>query len=140
MSKIKLLVIEIDSDGDFSWDSTSYKRDLDEFGYKKDYIEVYFDNPTNEDLCRVLKKFVEEFKESFSSHRGLTDVRDSICSSILEYLENNFYYDMIYENGNYSAFIRLKELTSTEVVFENTGKVSNITSFDRERRGTLYYP
>lgn len=106
MENIKVLKINIKSDNDFYWNSSSYPRGTNNYGDLEDTVVVYLNNPNTLSIVEVLVKFAKEFRLSFESDREyLNEVRDKIVRTLLKSmrkcLKNKENINVFYSEGNY---------------------------------------
>lgn len=140
MKEIKMLVFRVYSDGDFYWDSKTFPREINECGYKTDDIIIYFDNPTIEDINKVLLVLAEDFENSFNTSREtLNSVKNDIVQKLVSCaFENKFenkgtirnYVDIDYTDGNYGMNLKLFSFTKKNIKFYNTQEEERITMIE----------
>ena len=143
---IKVILFRVNSDGDFYWNLKSFPRERDDDGYLKDFVLIYLKNPTLDDIKTVVKKIIEEFRESFSTHRELLfEVRDDICQKLNDSInvdENGklkkFDYDgevtsfceVGWSSGNYDMDLKLMSYVEKEVTYANCNEKEVLTFID----------
>lgn len=111
---IKVLLINIYSDGDFYWDSQTYPKNENET------IEVFFENPSNKDISDVISSIAHEFYNSFwSSREYFVEIKEEIYFWLIRNTENKEFFSCY----NDRISMELLDIKEKEIVCTNGRKV-----------------
>lgn len=139
MNDIKMMLFEIDTDGDFCWNSNAFPKD------ENGIIKLYFKNPTIKDLNRVLTTIADDFLDSFSfdsdeDKEYFEGIKQTFYNHLLTVIDIN---EDIGENkntslavmpnkniGNYSIKSELIDFKESKIKFVNSDEELIINEWD----------
>lgn len=144
---IKMLIFKVDTDGDFYWNSKTFPRNKNKFGYD-DWIVIYFKNPTKYDIQQVVELIAKEFKESFEAINNYSkDYCNEVCEYLLKSVElkdmtDNDYISCGYKYNGFANVRHTNSVYSMELKLINyvEQEISFINSDDKMILGTFNIP